>query len=161
MPSFSIFSTIGCSIIVLLELDYLKVFEKIGSIFQIIKGNKALFGAYPAGLIDGDGCIKIKNNIKDRVIPQCVVKIASGRPLEDVKNLIEFHINYKVHFEFKNIGKGVNTCFYVSKKNIEFFKNYIYPNMVMPYKLSKLEHFFQLSRKTGLQGFEPRFRLLS
>ena len=115
-----------------------------GKLPDDIQGNKALFGAYLAGLIDGDGHIKIKNNIKDRLIPQCVVKIASNRPLEDAKNLIEFHINCKVHFEFKNIGKGVNTCFYVSKKNIEFFKNYIYPNMVMPNKLNRLQNFFKL-----------------
>lgn len=117
-----------------------------GKIPEDIKNDKVLFGAYLAGLIDGDGHIKIKKDIKGRVIPQCVVKIASNRPLEDVKNLIEFYMNCKVHFEFKNIGKGVNTCFYISKKNTEFFKNYIYPNMVMPYKLNRLQNFFKLKK---------------
>lgn len=118
-----------------------------GKIPEGIKNDKVLFGAYLAGLIDGDGYIQIKNNLKDRVVPQCVIRIASDCPLEDVKRLIENHIKCSVHFEFDRKSKGVNTSFYVSKKSIGFVKNYIYPHLVMPHKLHSLERFFNMKNE--------------
>ena len=109
-----------------------------------IKANKILFGAYLAGLIDGDEYIQIKNNTKDRVIPQCVIRIASDCPLADIKDLIKEYIKCSVHFEFHKTNKGVNTTFYISKKSIEFIESYIYPHLVMPYKLTTLERFFNM-----------------
>lgn len=115
-----------------------------GKIPEDIKNDKSLFGAYLAGLIDGDGYIKIKKDVADRLIPQCVVRIASGRPLEHIKSLIEEHVKCRVHFEFHKKSKGVNTNFYISKKSIQFVEEYVYPHLVMPHKLAALERFFNM-----------------
>ncbi|MBW2982620.1 hypothetical protein KY343_07080 [Candidatus Woesearchaeota archaeon] len=116
-----------------------------------IKRDSSLFGAYLAGLIDGDGYIKLKNNTTDRIVPQCIIKIASDHPMVDVKNSIISHIGCNVHFEYKKGNKGVDTCFYISKKSIGYIKNYIFPHIVIDYKLNTLEKFFN-NKNTGLPG---------
>ena len=117
-----------------------------GNIPGNIKDDYLLFGAYLAGLIDGDGHIKIKHNTKDRIIPQCVVRITSDHPLKDVKQLIEKHIGCKSHFVYDRRSKAVETCFYISKKSIDFTKKHIYPHLVMPYKKEKLNEFFEMKK---------------
>ena len=110
-----------------------------------VRKNGALFGAYLAGVIDGDGHIQIKNN-KDRKIPQCVIKIASAEPLKELKILIEKHLNSSTNFEFvKNErGQGYKTYFYVSYKNIKFLEDLILPHIKLSYKNIKLQRFLGL-----------------
>lgn len=112
-----------------------------------ITKNPYLFGAYLGGLIDGDGYVKIKHNIKNRVTPQCVIKIASNRSLKKIKDLIELHLDCNVHFEFDKNNKGVDTCFYVSKKNIDYVKTFVLPHMTIPHKIDSLNNFFQMKER--------------
>ena len=108
-----------------------------------IKTSKNLFGAYLAGLIDGDGTVKIKHN-KDRIIPQYVVKIASDRPLQEIKFLIEKYLNCSAYFEYDNKSKGVNTCFYLSKKSTDSMEHIVYPHIEIPHKKERLEKYFEM-----------------
>lgn len=110
-----------------------------------IKNSKKLFGAYLAGIIDGDGTVKIKHN-KDRVIPQYVVKIASDCPLQEIKFLIGRYLTCSVYFEYDHNkkGNGVNTCFYLSKKNVDSVKHIVYPHIELLHKKERLEKYFRL-----------------
>ena len=121
----------------------LKKWDK-GKIPQEIKGNSTLFGAYLAGLIDGDGHVKIKHNTKDRIIPQCVIRISSDHPLREVRNLIMQHIGCEAHFVYDGRNRGVDTCFYISKKSINFVKDCIYPHIILKHKTDKLIKFFKM-----------------
>jgi len=121
-----------------------KTWNKIG-IPTEISNNKILFGAYLAGIIDGDGTVKIKNN-KDRVIPQYVVKIASDHPLREIKILIRKYLDCSTYFEYDNRSNGVNTCFYLSQKNICFIKDNVYPHIELLHKKERFEKYFKLIR---------------
>ena len=79
-----------------------------------IKSDYNIFTAYLAGIIDGDGHIKIKNN-KDRIIPQCLIRITADRPLMEIGDLIEKFYSCKVHYYYDKRSRAVETCFYVSK----------------------------------------------
>ncbi len=104
-----------------------------------------LFGAYLAGLIDGDGHVKIKNN-HDRIVSQCVIRIAEDRPLLHLQYLLNKFFMCNSHFVFDNRSNCVETCFYISKKNIKPFYKYVYPNMVIPHKINRLDVFLKLNR---------------
>jgi len=108
-----------------------------------ISNNETLFGAYLAGLIDGDGYIKVKNS-KDRIIPQHVIKIASDRSLIKLEELIKRHIRCAVHYENHNTKNAVNTCFYLSKESINFIKNKVYPNISISHKKDRLRNYFEM-----------------
>ncbi len=112
-----------------------------------IQQNPGLFGAYLGGLIDGDGHIKIKRNTGDRIISQCVIKIADSRPLEIVKSLVEKYMKCRVHFEYDKRGKGVLTSFYVSNKNIEYVKKSVYPHIAIPHKTKTLKKHFEMKER--------------
>jgi len=111
-----------------------------------IKSDAYLFGAYLAGLIDGDGYVKTKHNI-DRKRPQSVIKIASDRPLEGISTLIQKYAACKVHFEHNKKNKGVQTCFYVTKKNAKFLKDCVLPNLAITHKIEALSNM--------LKDYEP------
>jgi len=126
------------------------IFQKWNtSIPEEITTNACLFGAYMAGLIDGDGYVQIKNNIKDRRVPQCVIKISSNEPLVQVRNLIRTHVGCEVYFEPDKRSKCIDTCFYISKKSIDFAREHILPNLAMPYKIQAVKKFI-------LMKTEPR-----
>ena len=112
-----------------------------------IQKNQRLFGAYMAGLIDGDGFIQIKNNSQHRIIPQGIIKIASNGPLMTIKALVEYHIGCKVHFEFDKRSKAVDTCFYISKKSINFIQEQIYPHIELPHKKERLKKYFRMKNE--------------
>jgi len=126
------------------DWDIFKDWNK-GKIPEDIKINKISFGAYLAGLIDGDGHIKIKKN-KDRIIPQCVIRIADNKPLIEVGILIEKYLKCNVHFVYQKENKCVETCFYVSKKNINFVRDYILPHIELTHKIHSLKKFLELKR---------------
>ena len=106
-----------------------------------IKKESNLFGAYLAGLIDGDGHIKIKKNENSRTIPQHVIKIASDRKLKELKKLIELHFNCSVHFENDKRSKAFNTCFYISKKNIKMIMKNTFPHLVLQHKKQRIKNY--------------------
>lgn len=109
-----------------------------------IRKNSTLFGAYLAGIIDGDGHVHIKHN-RDRKIPQGVIKIASAEPLREIRALIEEHIHCSVNFEFTKSqnGQGYKTYFYISYKNINFLENFILPYLKIIHKRKKLTDFIR------------------
>jgi len=105
------------------------------------------FGAYLAGLIDGDGDVRVKR----KKYPQCVIRINSGKKQEKLKNCIEKIIkcsaSTKQRYKEK-ILDGRKICgsfyeleFYVSSKNYKFVKNFITPNLQLIYKKEKIMNF--------------------
>ena len=80
-----------------------------------------------------------------------MIRISSDHPLKEIKYIIENCMSCKVHFEYKKGTKGVDTCFYISKKNIDFIENYVYPYITLPYKIKRLEGFFRI-KKMSLPG---------
>ena len=114
-----------------------------------------LFGAYLAGLIDGDGHIKIKNN-HDRRIPQCMVRIAEDRPMKTLQHLILKFFNCKTHFEKNADSKCVETCFYLSKKNSILFYKYVYTHLTLKHKIERLNQFLEM-KKRALEDSNSRF----
>ena len=105
-----------------------------------------------AGLIDGDGHVKIKNN-RDRIIPQGVIRIASDRPLDAVAKLIRSNLACEVHFEYAKQSKGVDTCFYITKKNIDFLKINVHPMLRLLFKKEKLLRYFNMkSEPAGIRN---------
>jgi hypothetical protein len=110
-----------------------------------------LFGAYLAGLIDGDGHIKIKH-IKGRKMPQCLIRIAEDHPLQNVQNLLTKFFNCKTHFVKHKTSNCVETCFLVSRINKDLFYKYVYPHLTLEHKIMRLDEF---RKKTSVAGFEP------
>ena len=117
----------------------------------VIRNNFRLFGSYLAGVIDGDGYVKYKKHKDGRI--QCQIKISSAKPLKTLRRLIIHHLKCACHFE-KDINKrgiSYNTCFYISKKNHVFLRNFIVPYLTMPYKKNRIIEYIL---KTGLERFE-------
>ena len=110
---------------------------------EIQKSHK-LFGVYLAGLVDGDGFIQIKNNTKDRILPQCVIKISASEPLHLIKELIELHMKCSVHYEFDKRSNCIDTCFYVSYKSIDFIRKFMYPHVTLKHKIIALDKYFKM-----------------
>jgi hypothetical protein len=103
-----------------------------------------LFGAYLAGLIDGDGDVRITRP----KYPQCVIRISSSKKQADLKEFIEKIMNCKVsinnHFRETKIGERTikgrwsTLEFYVSSRNKEFIMKYVLPNIALEYKKNKI-----------------------
>ncbi len=135
--------------------------NRVANIFQnwnsnlpeTIKSNKSLFGAYLAGLIDGDGTIHLKNN-KDRKLKQLRIEICGPEKLIEVKLLIERYTKSKVHFVKYRNRNCYDTAFYVTYKNLIFLEENVFPHIMLTYKKDKfILHTERL--KASLQGFEP------
>jgi len=115
-----------------------------------ILSKTGLFGAFLAGLIDGDGSISIKRP----KYPQCVIKIWDGTPPLELKGQIEKIMKCKARiYLVKNEtiikgrrvkGEGYYLEFYVSSKNLEFIEKYVYPEMQIKHKRCELEEFFKI-----------------
>ncbi len=107
--------------------------------------NPSLFGAYLAGYIDGDGSIKLKKHkTKDKYIA-CVIRIASGKALVDLLELIRFHLNCEAHFykTYNKKGSGYDNCFHVSSKNFEYVHDYLLPHLALDYKRKKINYYIK------------------
>jgi len=112
-----------------------------------IANDVRLFGAYIAGIIDGDGSVKVKRP----QYPQCLVKISSGSPQNELKDTIEYLFNcrcsimkqYREVMLNGNLIKGTcyNLEFCVSNKNIEIFQKYVLPWIQIPRKRDKITSF--------------------
>jgi len=100
-----------------------------------VKENEKLFGAYLAGIIDGDGNVRIKR----KKYPQCAVRITSSEKQIDLKSTIEKILRCKV-----NITKDENAYdleFYVSPKNYKIIKENVLPYITLKYKKDKLNSY--------------------
>jgi hypothetical protein len=107
------------------------------------------FGAYMAGVIDGDGMVKI---IGHRY-PQCKIKISSGIEQVELASRIREIYGcwvgiYKRH-HFSKIderiveGNWFELEFYVSRKNISSFSNFVLPHLEIKHKRDKLENYIR------------------
>lgn len=116
-----------------------------------------LFGAYLAGIIDGDGNIRIIG--QKTKYPQCVVKISSGEKQTTLSEIIKNFFNCSSRIierdEINNLkgklihGKWYELEFYVSSKNYSFFDKYVIPYLTINYKKDKLQSFI-LNRWSGV-----------
>ncbi len=111
--------------------------------------NPSFFGAYLAGVIDGDGNITIKRP----EYPQCSIRIFSGSEQRELKNSIEKMMKSKVHISKTTRLKTFRgrrfygTCYtletYASMKNAEFILSYVCRHIAMRYKRIKLKKFLE------------------
>jgi len=111
-----------------------------------INNNQSLFGAYLAGLIDGDGDIRIKR----KKYPQCAIRITSCNKEFIIYRLIKKFLKCSVFITkkqkkifFKNenrfiYGKWFELEFLLSSKNSDFFLSYVLPYIKLNYKQEKL-----------------------
>ena len=133
----------------LTEFTQLEILPKNISPPQWIQ-NIELFGAYIAGLIDGDGNICIKRP----KYPQCRIRITNERKQKELAFFIQKIFNCsttltpvkkdsvlngrKIH------GEAYDLEFYVSKKNIYYIKKFVYPYIQIKHKRKTLERFFKI-----------------
>lgn len=97
------------------------------------------FGAYLAGVIDGDGHIKVKSS-KCRKNPQCMIRIFSDHFLVNLANEIEKRMGCKVHCFKDKRSCCYETCFYVSSKNFHYMAQNVACNLVLLHKKERLDN---------------------
>ena len=117
-----------------------------------LAANKRLFCAYLAGLIDGDGDIRIK---KPRY-PQCEIRITAKKPSRRLNELIRKHLACGTRIQKlcgnsviegrPVFGSGCQQSFYVSSKNIRTFKKYVDPHICIKHKKSTLRKFYRIKK---------------
>ncbi len=109
-----------------------------------------IFGAYLAGVIDGDGDIRVKRP----EYPQCAIRISSGdrqkRLRESLENMLGSKASVRKREEITRLpdNREKKTAwfvleFYVSQKNYEFVKEFILPHITLDYKKQRLASFIQ------------------
>jgi hypothetical protein len=134
-------------------------FTKLGlASFQIpgwVANNPIFFGAYLAGIIDGDGDVSVKRP----KYPQCLVRITSDEELTELKGLIQKYLNCScysecIRCEIRGLprakakqGKYCRLSFVISPKNIEFFKTKVLQHITIKHKKEKLNEFFEANAK--------------
>lgn len=111
--------------------------------------NETYFGAYLAGVIDGDGNVRIKR----KSYPQCIIRITSGKPQNVLRDHIVRNLGCKAsickrsRISFLNGRKISGTWFdlefYVSKKNIKFIRLFIIPHITIDHKRNNLQKFIE------------------
>ena len=121
---------------------------------KFILSSRKLFGAYLAGIIDGDGNI----NISRKEYPQCKVRIYSGKEEPQLVKAIEKILNCEVNQikrRFKTkigdrefISNVVNIEFRVFPKNFNFIETFVLPNMALDYKSKQVKKYIKFRRVT-------------
>ena len=105
----------------------------------IIKDSN-LFGSYLAGLIDGDGDVRIKRPKH----PQCVIRISSYKPqfelAEKIRKMLKCKVSISKRIKFIR-HKWYSLEFYVSKKNYAFIQKFVIPFIKLSYKADKIQNF--------------------
>lgn len=111
--------------------------------------SKSLFGAYLAGVIDGDGTVKIHG----KRYPQCHIKITSGHEQTELRNSIMNNLDCwaGIYFSQKTSilngkiinGKSYDLEFYCSSKNLGYFREFILPYIKLKHKKEKIESYIK------------------
>lgn len=106
-----------------------------------VRNSDKNFGAYIAGIIDGDGSTKLKN--AEWRTPQCVVITTSGKEQYQLASLIEGKLRCKTSVvkRTKKKGKGVwyELSFYISRRtNLAYFEKYVLPAVTIPHKRNRI-----------------------
>ena len=119
--------------------------------------NSALFGSYLAGVIDGDGDVRIKRP----KYPQCCIRVHSRRRLfkleESIKNFLKCGVS-SITREKQNVfvgntfnSRGCVTEFSLSSKNITFFREFVIRYIAINHKKELLERYIMKRRvATGI-----------
>jgi len=101
--------------------------------------NIFLFGAYLAGVIDGDGSIKFRHLHKtSRGGAECEVIITSGNEPLLLKEKIADYFLCRPNCKKLKRANAYNLIFYVSKRNNQLIKKYVVPHLQMPIKKERL-----------------------
>ena len=111
--------------------------------------NMEFFGAYLAGVIDGDGDIRISRP----QFPQCAIRITSGKEQKELRNIIitilKCGCNHRKKVQQSEIDgrEFIGTChvieFYVTPKNVEVIKKYVFPEISLIHKRDKLREYIK------------------
>ncbi|MBI2655468.1 hypothetical protein HYX06_03535 [Candidatus Woesearchaeota archaeon] len=111
--------------------------------------NNELFGAYLAGVIDGDGDTRI-SRIK---YPQGYIRIYSGcrinKFITAIKTLLNCGVFVEERVRTRRIGdySFLSHCFtiefQITYKNLDFFKNYVVDNIAIEYKRKVIENYIE------------------
>lgn len=134
--------------------DYIELFRKFDIDFSDppkppiwCSKNSELFGAYLAGIIDGDGDVRIKRP----KYPQCGIRIHSGTKQTSLAKSIEKNLKCKVSItkRYREVkykdriikGHWYEVEFYVSLKNINFVQKFILPYIKLNYKADKIRNY--------------------
>jgi hypothetical protein len=119
------------------EKEYLPV-EKI-------RHSDSLFGAYLAGVIDGDGDVRIKRP----AYPQCMIRVSSGSKQQELSDIIRNKMQCSVSERSRTATRhGSNMHWYeleflVTSKNVMFIKNFLMPYIKLKYKKEKIGNFIE------------------
>lgn len=116
--------------------------------------NPKYFGAYLAGVIDGDGCIwKVKYRSSKKPI-EYRIKITSGKEQRDLADAIRKRLCCTVRIVLiKGVsvldgriirGSGYNLEFNISSKNLNFLKQFVLPHLAVKHKRERLENYIAL-----------------
>lgn len=127
--------------------------------------NSKYFGAYLAGLVDGDGDIRIK---RLKGSPQCIIRISTGVRQDTLENLIERNLKFgvcqnerfrsrrfvKSFGRFIKESKWIEIEFCITSKNYKFISDFIIPHINLIYKKQKIINYINMR----WAGFEPTLR---
>src|SRR3989344_390585 len=136
--------------------ELLATFVKLNIIFDDTpsppnwtKHDEKLFGAYLAGIIDGDGNVEIK---RPKYL-QCLIIIFDGSSQDElalsIKNMLKCSVKIYKFQKMKNLHNKNTLCtwyelhFLLSNKNSEFFYNYILPHLTIEHKRDKTSKFLE------------------
>lgn len=97
------------------------------------------FGAYLAGVIDGDGHIKLRRP----KYPQCVIRISSAHSQELLEKSIEKILGCFASIRPAKDKKIYTLEFCVSSKTFKFVKKFIAPQLTLLYKRDRLLRFIE------------------
>ena len=101
-------------------------------------GEPQFFGAYLAGVIDGDGNVKYR---RPQYL-QCVIRISSKKPPLELEEAIENLLQCSVCIIKDRNAYSLEFC--ISHKNYDFIKNYVLPQLSLAYKKDKILYFLQM-----------------
>ena len=112
-----------------------------------------LFGAYLAGVIDGDGDTRISRP----KYPQCYIRVYSGHMIDkfinSIKTLLDCGVFIEKRVRIRKIGNHsfFSRCFTiefrVSSKNLDFFKKYVVDNIAIDYKKKIISNYIELKER--------------
>ncbi len=116
---------------------------------QWILDEKGYFGSYLAGVIDGDGDVRLHRS----EYPQCSVRVTSGSPAFLLQKAIINQMSVGVSksichnssiYQGRLIeGTSYKIEFYISPKNFFYFKNFVLDHMALNYKKSMIKNYIK------------------